>query len=277
MMGFETNDSDPQVPNRPKVIIIGAGLAGLAAAFEVKRLGLEPIILEGQARVGGRVYTNRQFAPGLYAEMGAMRIPRVHHLTLDYCKQFGLQLRPFVMDNPRTLVYIAGKRWTYGQVNDDPDRLGFDLEPHERGRSYDQLWDEAIREIRELYDQQGLGALATIATSYDRYSIRDFLRERGFSEGALELYGLMSFREANMNAGIVEQLREIVGRAFEDMQEIVGGMDQLPNAFYQHLAPHVRLGAHVDAVTQAAGSVTVHFRTPAGTDSVTGDYAVCTI
>jgi Monoamine oxidase len=54
-------------------------------------------------------------------------------------------------------------------------------------------------------------------------------------------------------------------------------MDQFPNAFYQHLAPHVRLGAHVDAVTQAAGSVTVHFRTRAGTDSVTGDYAVCTI
>ena len=38
----------------------------------------------------------------------------------------------------------------------------------------------------------------------------------------------MSFRESNMNAAVVEQLREIVGRSFEDMQEIAVGIDLLP-------------------------------------------------
>ena len=91
-------DRIPQPPKR--VIIIGGGIAGLVAGFELLRQGHEPLILEAQHRVGGRVYTLRDFALGLYAEAGAMRIPRVHDLTLEYCRLFGLELRPFVMGNP---------------------------------------------------------------------------------------------------------------------------------------------------------------------------------
>ena len=87
---------------------------------------------------------------------------------------------------------------------------------------------------------------------------------RGFSEGAIELYGVMNFRESNMNNAVVEQLREIVGQRFEDMQEIVGGMDLLPNAFYENLKPYVRFGAEVTAIEQDPDSVTVHYKGPAG-------------
>jgi len=71
---------------RPKkIVIVGAGLAGLAAGYELKRAGHTPIILEAQQRVGGRVYTLRNpFTEGLYAEVGAMRIPRAHTLTMKY-------------------------------------------------------------------------------------------------------------------------------------------------------------------------------------------------
>jgi len=96
----------PQVPKR--VVIVGGGVAGLVAAFELLRQGHDPVILEAQNRVGGRIYTLRNFAPGLYAEAGAMRIPRVHDLTLEYCRLFGLELRPFVMGNPKSLVYLDG-------------------------------------------------------------------------------------------------------------------------------------------------------------------------
>ena len=51
-----------------RVIIIGGGIAGLVAAFELMRQGHEPLVLEAQDRVGGRVYTLRDFAPGLYIE-----------------------------------------------------------------------------------------------------------------------------------------------------------------------------------------------------------------
>ncbi len=92
---------DPRAQAGKRVLILGGGIAGLVAAFELKRQGHDPLILEAQHRVGGRVQTLRDFAPGLYAEAGAMRIPRVHDLTLAYCDLFGLALRPFVMGNPQ--------------------------------------------------------------------------------------------------------------------------------------------------------------------------------
>ena len=210
-------ESIPQYPKR--VIIVGGGIAGLVAGFELLRQGHDPLILEAQHRVGGRIYTLRDFAPGLYAEAGAMRIPAVHDLTLAYCRLFGLQLRPFVMGNPRCLVYLDGQRLTMGEADAEPQRLPFSLAPHELGRTYSQLWDEATREVRELYQRIGEEALAQVIADYDRYSIREFLTMRGFSEGAIELYGVMSFREANLGAAVIEQLREIIGRAFDDMSE----------------------------------------------------------
>ena len=262
---------------RKRVLIIGAGMAGLVAAYELMRQGHEPVVLEAQQRVGGRVLTLRDFAPGLYAEAGAMRIPRVHDLTLAYCARFGLKLRPFVMGNPKALAYIQGVRTTIGKLDADPQIIDFELAEHERGRTYEDLWRTATQEIHDLYAQEGENALDRICTEYDRYSIRSFLRERGFSEGAIELYGVMSFREANLNAAVIEQFREIVGRAFEDMQEIEGGADRLPTAFYQELRQHIRFGHEVTAIEQDDHTVTLHVRTGSGRTTITGDYAICTI
>jgi monoamine oxidase len=272
VMGLEPRDQPAK-----RVIVIGGGIAGLVAAFELVRQGHEPLVLEAQHRVGGRVRTIRDFAPGLYAEAGAMRIPRVHDLTLAYCELFGLELRPFVMGNPKTLVFIDGKRMTVAEADANPDKLPFDLADHEKGKTWTDLWNEATAEFREQYEKGGQESLDDLLRQYDQYSTREFLVMRGFSEGALELYGVMSFRESNMNAAVVEQLREIVGRSFEDMQEIAGGMDLLPKAFYENLKPYVRFGAAVTAIEQNPESVTVHYRGPAGRSSVTGDYAICAI
>jgi monoamine oxidase len=268
---------EPRAQPGKRVVIIGGGIAGLVAAFELRRQGHEPLVLEAQHRVGGRVQTLRDFAPGLYAEAGAMRIPRVHDLTLAYCELFGLELRPFVMGNPRTLVYIDGTRMTVEEANAQPDRLPFQLADHERGHTWTELWNEATREFRERYDAGGVGSLDALLHEYDHYSIREFLVSRGFSEAAIELYGVMSFREANMNAAVVEQLREIVGRSFEDMQEIAGGMDLLPRAFYEGLKGNLRFGAEVASIEQSPTDVTVHYRTHAGRYSVKGDYAICAV
>src|SRR5215467_9522620 len=72
-----------------KIIIIGAGMAGLSAGYELTQLGHDVTILEARARPGGRVYTLREpFDDGLYAEAGAARIPDDHNLTLKYVKLF---------------------------------------------------------------------------------------------------------------------------------------------------------------------------------------------
>jgi monoamine oxidase len=260
-----------------RVIIVGAGMAGLVAGYELERAGHDPLILEAQNRVGGRVYTLRKFAPGLYAEAGAMRIPRVHDLTLGYVEHFGLELRPFIMGNPKGLVYVGGKRMTAEQAGLEPGDLPFELADHERGRSYASLWEEATRDLREMVERDGDVAWDEIVRQYDQYSLREFLQLKGFSEGAIEMYGVMNFVEADMNQAVIEELREDLGRAFEDMQEIVGGMDNLPNAFYREIGDRIRFGAEVHAIDQDTDSVTIHYKTESGRYSVTGDYAIVAI
>src|SRR5688572_22898102 len=74
-------------PSRPRgrVIVLGAGLAGLAAAHELDAAGFDVTILEARARPGGRVYTMREpFSDGLYAEAGAARIQDAHAFTLRF-------------------------------------------------------------------------------------------------------------------------------------------------------------------------------------------------
>jgi len=79
-----------------KVLILGAGMAGLVAAYELIQLGHDVTVLEARTRPGGRVHTLREpFADGLYAEEGAARIPDNHDLTLKYVKTFDLPLEPF--------------------------------------------------------------------------------------------------------------------------------------------------------------------------------------
>lgn len=96
-----------------RVVVVGAGLAGLAAATELVRLGHAVTVLEAQERPGGRVLTLRApLADGLYGEAGAARIPDVHRLTLEYVHRFGLELEAFYPSNGRFVVYTDGQRRT---------------------------------------------------------------------------------------------------------------------------------------------------------------------
>jgi monoamine oxidase len=92
-----------------KIIIIGAGMAGLSAGYELTQLGHDVTILEARARPGGRVHTLREpFDDGLYAEAGAARIPDDHNLTLKYVKLFNLPLEPMYPTQLSALRFDSG-------------------------------------------------------------------------------------------------------------------------------------------------------------------------
>jgi monoamine oxidase len=272
------SDGLPARPHpRKRVLVLGAGMAGLVASYELMRQGHEPVVIEARQRVGGRIYTVRDFAPGLYAEVGAMRIPRIHRATLAYCRKFRLPLRPSVARNPKALAYVGGKRMTAEEPARDPKLLPFPLARHEEGRSLGDLWHEATEEIREQYQSGGKAAIEALAAKYDSYSIRGYLKARGWSEGAIERYGVMTFAEPNLNTAVMQEFREVIGEAYDNVQEIADGMDQLPRAFYDRLKSHIHLGTEVTRIKQDGTSVVVLARTGANQREFCGHYAICTL
>ncbi len=128
----EKEQADPDSPGTltgkhpaKDVIIIGAGMAGMVAGYELKRAGHSVTILEARDRIGGRVYTVRApFSDGHFAEAGAARIPPDHDLTLGYAEHFDLELNPFypqsgsfvdLTDGTRSVIpnadFLDGRPW----------------------------------------------------------------------------------------------------------------------------------------------------------------------
>ncbi len=264
---------------RPKkVIIVGAGLAGLAAGYELKRAGHTPVILEAQQRVGGRVYTLRDpFTEGLYGEVGAMRIPRAHTLTMAYIEKFGLKTNDFTMDNPSAYYYIGGRKMRASEAQADPSLMGFEVSENEIGKTSGQLYMEALKPLLDMLEKDGDAAWEEIVAKYDQYSTREFLELNGWSEGMIEMFGLLANQESVMNSSFLELFREDSGNYYTNMIEIQGGTDRLPHAFLHDLKDEIRFGARMIAMDQSPDDVTIHYETKAGKFSETGDYAIITV
>src|ERR1700744_5068015 len=112
-------DGDPEGAS---VLILGAGLAGLTAAFELRKVGYKVRILEFNHRPGGRNWTIRggdtftelggasqtcKFDQGLYINPGPWRIPYHHRGLLDYCRRLGVALEPFVQLNYNAFLHSS--------------------------------------------------------------------------------------------------------------------------------------------------------------------------
>jgi monoamine oxidase len=111
---------EPGTPHGTKVIILGAGMAGLSAAYELCKAGYDCVVLEARDRVGGRNWTLRpgtrldmtdgsrqicDFDEGLYWNAGPARLPSHHHAILGYCRELGIALEVEVNTNRGALLH----------------------------------------------------------------------------------------------------------------------------------------------------------------------------
>src|SRR5713226_1064208 len=171
-----------------KIIVVGAGLAGLSAAYESMLAGHDVTVLEAQLRPGGRVCTLRApFSDGLYAEVGAMHIPETHNLTLRYAQFFNLPLDPEPSWNVASLNYVRGKRiivredakveWPFVLSEQDKklDKEAL-LDKYETAKAYEEIGDPAAPEWS-----------ASALKKYDDVSYIEFLKRNGASADVISL------------------------------------------------------------------------------------------
>jgi monoamine oxidase len=265
------------------VIVAGAGLAGLAAAYELVRMGHRVTVLEARDRPGGRVLTLRDgFDGGLHVEAGAVFVRESHYHTLRYARELGVRLVPAGgrARGAGARCFIRGRsvRMAAGR----PVRFPVQLSPAEAGLTPVAL---RARYLDPVLDELGDPSHPTwprpAVRRYDAMSLTELLRARGASPGAVEVMRLGYLDEWGdgvERCSALSLLRDLAQQRGGGAAFLVdGGTDRLPRAFAARLGDRVRYGAAVTEIHQDGGGVRVGFRERGESRALSADYLVCAL
>ncbi|MCX4632786.1 NAD(P)/FAD-dependent oxidoreductase [Streptomyces sp. NBC_01443] len=270
---------------RKKVCVIGAGLAGLAAAYELSLLGHKVSILEASKRAGGRVHTHHFMGSDgheiAYGELGAMRIPDDHSLVHEYIGELGLTKRPFISDNAQAFLYFDG-----GPSFRRGDWMSLMTRCHRRAGMQGEhltkypwsimgemasfakaalpeklLWAMFSSDFRTATPnspeiQAGLEVLA----EYERQTLWQYMTDHGengdpgshLTELEWEIIGRLTLDLPFERAAFTQWLINNVALQNSDKWEIKGGMDLLVNGLKSRCSEPISFNSTVIKVEMAA-------------------------
>lgn len=298
---------DQQQGEIKKVCVIGGGIAGLVAAYELRQLGHDVTLLEATNRCGGRILTHHFELKGqdYYGEFGAMRIPMDHLCTWKYVQEFRLKYHEFVQYNAKAYYHLRGKRFRQwqplqaahpGLYPDVRPKIG-DLIPGDVLETlFHELWSKlSTSEQRwDLFNSDGLRR--PTLQKFDRYSVWQHAQgilpptresfPRTLSAGGFlrdeewEYIGRSSGMLWREKVSYLEHLVNTEVNHYPFMFTIDGGMERLPKALQKWLTRRIQL--KVDSpVTEIAmkthTSVTVRWSSGGTPDEAQFHYVICAV
>ncbi|XP_015677465.1 L-amino-acid oxidase-like [Protobothrops mucrosquamatus] len=261
-----------ETSNPKHVVVVGAGMAGLSAAYVLAGAGHQVTVLEASEYAGGRVKTYRNDREGWYANLGPMRLPDKHRIVREYIRKFGLQLNEFFQENDNAWYFIKNIRKRVWEVKKDPGVLKYPVKPSEEGKSAGQLYRESLRKVVEDLKRTNC---SYILNKYDTYSTKEYLiKEGNLSRGAVDMIGDLLNEDSGYYVSFIESMKNVF--TFEKrFDEIVGGFDQLPISMCRAIEERMHFNAQVIKIQQNAEEVTVTYQSPAKNLSyVTADYVI---
>jgi monoamine oxidase len=265
---------------QPKsIVILGGGLAGLAAGYELKRAGHTVTILEARKFAGGRVQTIRDFDAGQYAEAGPLSFPQEHTFTYGYASDFRLPIRPAVTFGFESIAHIRGSRFRIdlsGSAN-----IPFSLKSREREAGvYGVIALYLDDYLRKVGNPRKAGWPPDDLREIDGVSLKQLLADLGASEGAIDIIqasqlGILGFGLDSISAmdGVVTEAIA----SYPAFYEIGGGNDLLAKALKKKVKKQFKKQSVVLRIEQNETSVTITYRNNSGVQTITADRVICTL
>ncbi|GAB2511951.1 flavin monoamine oxidase family protein [Lysobacter humi (ex Lee et al. 2017)] len=235
-------------PRMRGVAVVGAGLAGLACASELARVGISARVFEAGTRVGGRCWSLRGVFPGQTAERGAEFIGTAHHTMLGYARMLGLQLEESAGTSARAAYYFAGRYYTEAQV----------LEEY-------RAFAECIRPDLIALGAPTAEAHTEQAVTFDLMSVDDYLGLYGAGTLLRTLIGTACETEFGVGADSLSAIAFLrfvygdrrtklaaYGAQRADQLHVIGGNDLIATGLAARLPRPVEFGARLVAVRRTA-------------------------
>jgi monoamine oxidase len=253
-----------------RIGVIGAGLAGLAAAFELRKTGAEITVFEAEEkRVGGRVYTYYfEQDRNLYGEFGAMRIPVSHETVWHYINLLRLPSRPFIQVNENSFIYLKGVR-----VRNDAEGRNvashiyprYNLTQRERNTPWQQLIYRGLESPLLAASPEQRSELLKVKPYYNTFSIywdyqsnRKIMESLGLSQGAISLISSLSpLAGQNLYNSYIDIAQANYQAGLSFLYEIPGGSSTIPYSIYNSLINEDPAGYYPGMPTELLGKVNV--------------------
>jgi monoamine oxidase len=279
-----------------RIVILGAGIAGLVSAYELSKAGYQCTVLEARDRPGGRNWTVRNgtavefidgtkqtanyLGEGSYFNAGPARIPSIHKTMLSYCRELDVALEVFVNTNRNTLVAsdraFDGKPVEQREVINDT--RGWIAELLAKSVNQGALDRELTKEDRERL----LSMLRSFGDLRNDYAYRGSERSGvsrlpgagDLTEESREPLDLHSLLEAGLWANLIQE------ETFDQqatMFQPVGGMDHIPYAFAKKLGKAIQFRSVVKEIRKAPTGVRIVYSQNGIERSIAADYCVCAL